>query len=60
MCIRDSLFTGKTLTMSVAIYQEVIRVSYGTAAALATILTDVYKRQGGIQSPDLHGAQGRG
>ena len=33
------LFTGKTLTMSVAIYQEVIRASYGTAAALATILT---------------------
>ncbi|TCL43483.1 ABC transporter permease [Harryflintia acetispora] len=33
------LFTGKTVTMSVAIYQEVIRASYGTAAALATILT---------------------
>lgn len=33
------LFTGRTVTMSVAIYQEVIRASYGTAAALATILT---------------------
>jgi iron(III) transport system permease protein len=25
--------------MSVAVYQEVVRASYGTAAALATILT---------------------
>ncbi len=33
------LYTGRTRTMSVAIYQEVIRASYGTAAALATILT---------------------
>lgn len=33
------LYTGKTRTMSVAIYTEVIRASYGTAAALATILT---------------------
>lgn len=33
------LFTGRTRTMSVAIYNEVIRASYGTAAALATILT---------------------
>lgn len=33
------LFTGHTRTMSVAIYNEVIRASYGTAAALATILT---------------------
>lgn len=33
------LYTGATRTMSVAIYQEVIRVSYGTAAALASILT---------------------
>lgn len=33
------LFTGKTRTMSVAIYSEVIRASYGTAAALSTILT---------------------
>lgn len=33
------LYTAKTRTMSVAIYNEVIRASYGTAAALATILT---------------------
>ena len=33
------LFTGDTKTMSVAIYTEVIRASYGTAAALSTILT---------------------
>ena len=33
------LHTGRTRTMSVAIYQEVIRASYGPAAALATILT---------------------
>lgn len=33
------LFTGSTKTMSVAIYTEVIRASYGTAAALSTILT---------------------
>ncbi len=33
------LFTGATKTMSVAIYTEVIRASYGTAAALSTILT---------------------
>ena len=33
------LFTGMTKTMSVAIYTEVIRASYGTAAALSTILT---------------------
>ena len=33
------LFTGTTKTMSVAIYTEVIRASYGTAAALSTILT---------------------
>ncbi len=33
------LYTGGTRTMSVAIYTEVIRASYGTAAALATILT---------------------
>lgn len=33
------LYTGDTRTMSVAIYTEVIRSSYGTAAALATILT---------------------
>lgn len=33
------LYTSGTRTMSVAIYQEVVRASYGTAAALATILT---------------------
>ena len=33
------LFTGATRTMSVAIYTEVIRASFGTAAALSTILT---------------------
>lgn len=33
------LYTGHTRTMSVSIYTEVIRASYGTAAALSTILT---------------------
>ncbi len=33
------LYTGRTRTMSVSIYAEVIRASYGTAAALSTILT---------------------
>lgn len=33
------LYTAKTKTMSVAIYNEVIRASYGPAAALASILT---------------------
>lgn len=33
------LYTGKTQTISVAIYTEVIRASFGTAAALASILT---------------------
>lgn len=33
------LYTGSTRTMSVAIYTEVIRASYGTAAALSSILT---------------------
>jgi iron(III) transport system permease protein len=33
------LYTGRTRTMSVAVYTEVIRASYGTAAALSTILT---------------------
>lgn len=33
------LYTGLTRTMSVAVYSEVIRASYGTAAALSTILT---------------------
>lgn len=33
------LYTGRTRTMSIAIYTEVIRGNYGTAAALSTILT---------------------
>ena len=33
------LYTGLTRTMSVSIYTEVIRATYGTAAALSTILT---------------------
>ena len=33
------LYTGGTKTLSVSIYTEVIRASYGTAAALSTILT---------------------
>ena len=33
------LYGGKTSTISIAIYTEVVRNSYGTAAALATILT---------------------
>lgn len=33
------LYTGGTKTLSVSIYTEVIRASYGTAAAMATILT---------------------
>jgi len=33
------LYTGRTSTIAVAIYQEVVRMSDGTAAALATILT---------------------
>lgn len=33
------LYTGATRTMSVAIYTEVIRANYGTAAALSSILT---------------------
>ena len=33
------LYTGKTSTIAVAIYQEVVRMSDGTASALATILT---------------------
>ncbi|GLI50719.1 iron ABC transporter permease [Tepidanaerobacter syntrophicus] len=35
------LYTGKTGTISVAIYSEVARGGYGTAAALASILTVV-------------------
>lgn len=33
------LYVTKTRTLSVAIFQEVLRASYGTAAALSTILT---------------------
>ncbi|MFI3256910.1 MAG: iron ABC transporter permease [Spirochaetales bacterium] len=33
------LYSGTTSTISVAIYTEIVRNSYGTAAALATILT---------------------
>lgn len=33
------LYTGKTKTMTIAIYTEVIRGNYGVAAALSTILT---------------------
>ncbi len=33
------LYTGHTSTISVAIYTEVVRASFGTAAALASILT---------------------
>ena len=33
------LYTGKTKTVTVAIYTEVIRRNYGVAAALSTILT---------------------
>lgn len=33
------LYTGKTSTISVAIYTQVVRDSYGTAAALAAILS---------------------
>jgi iron(III) transport system permease protein len=33
------LYTGRTKTMTVAIYTEVIRGNYGVAAALSTILT---------------------
>lgn len=33
------LYTGKTATISVAIYTEVVRNSFGTAAALASILS---------------------
>ncbi len=33
------LYTGKTKTMTIAIYTETIRGNYGVAAALSTILT---------------------
>lgn len=35
------LYTAKTRTMTISIYTEVLRGNYGTAAALATILTIV-------------------
>ncbi|MFT3889823.1 MAG: iron ABC transporter permease [Arachnia sp.] len=35
------LYTGKTSTLAVAIFSEVMRASFGTAAALSTILTAV-------------------
>lgn len=33
------LYTGKTKTLTVAIYTELVRGNYGVAAALSTILT---------------------
>lgn len=33
------LYTGRTQTMTVTIFQEISRGGYGTAAALSTILT---------------------
>ncbi|MEF9878066.1 MAG: iron ABC transporter permease, partial [Clostridia bacterium] len=33
------LYTSKTATLTVAIYSEVIRSSYGNAAAYSTVLT---------------------
>ena len=33
------LYTGRTATLSVAIFSEVMRASFGTASALSTILT---------------------
>lgn len=33
------LYTGKTKTLTVAVYTEVIRGNYGVAAALSTLLT---------------------
>ncbi|MDF2938826.1 MAG: iron transporter permease, partial [Paenibacillaceae bacterium] len=35
------LYTGKTRTMTVAVYTEVVRGNYGTAAALSTLLTAI-------------------
>ncbi len=35
------LYTGKTRTMTVAIYTEVVRGNYGVAAALSAILTGI-------------------
>lgn len=33
------LYTGKTATMSVTVYSQILRTNYGSAAALSTILT---------------------
>jgi iron(III) transport system permease protein len=33
------LYTGRTKTLTVAVYTEVVRGNYGVAAALSTILT---------------------
>jgi iron(III) transport system permease protein len=33
------LYTGRTRTISVAVYEQIIRGNYGTAAALTTVLT---------------------
>lgn len=33
------LYSSKTVTMSVTVYQQVVRMEYGTAGAIATILT---------------------
>ncbi|NOU98899.1 ABC transporter permease subunit [Paenibacillus sp. LMG 31457] len=38
LCASVILYTGSTKTMSVAIYAEVVKQSYGTAAALSSIL----------------------
>lgn len=35
------LYTGKTRTMTVAVYTEVVRGNYGVAAALSTLLTAI-------------------
>ena len=37
--LAQGIRTGKTKTMTIAIYSEVIRGNYGIAAALSTILT---------------------
>ena len=33
------LYSSKTATMSVTVYQQIIRMEFGTAGAVATILT---------------------
>lgn len=33
------LYSSRTITMSVSVYQQVVRMEYGTAGAIATILT---------------------